>query len=139
VFLKRTNYAAGKDMLAGLKSTSRQVVGENTRCGRAARLLRRIDPGTQLQGRSISCSIRARPASVPESSMRRPHQGADPALHRLHVDELSLPLQKGQCDRHSGAQEMGHDLPNAENKKFARITARSTTGPVPDLLRRPGL
>ena len=65
VYLLGPNYAAGKDMLAGVASTFKgQVVGAGSdQVAGSARLLRRADQGRERRSRTrCSCSIRARPA-----------------------------------------------------------------------------
>ena len=75
VFLIGPNYAAGKDMLAGVKSTFKGEMQGRGIYGVAepARLLGRAFQGARLEARSrSSCSIRVRPASSSSINMRRP-------------------------------------------------------------------
>ena len=74
VFLIGPNYAAGKDMLAGVKSTFKgRCWARNTRCGRASSISPPSSPrrGPPARRRS-SCSIRALPASSSSINTRRP-------------------------------------------------------------------
>ena len=75
VFLIGPNYAAGKDMLAGVKSTFKgQVVGEEyTVWPSQLDFSAELTKAQELQGRSrSSCSIRARPACSSSTNMPRP-------------------------------------------------------------------
>jgi branched-chain amino acid transport system substrate-binding protein len=121
VFLIGPNYAAGKDMLAGLKSTFKgQVLGEEYT----------VWP-TQLDFSSELSKARASkaesifvfyPGAAGVQFLNQYVQAGlkeqMPLYTAFTVDELSLPLQKENALGIPGAQEWVNDLPNDQNKKF---------------------
>ncbi len=121
VFLIGPNYAAGKDMLAGLKSTFKgEVVGEEytvwpTQLDFSAELTKARNSGAE----SIFVFY---PGAAGVQFLNQYAQAGIKAQIPLYtaftVDELSLPLQKDNAIGIPGAQEWVNDLPNAENKRF---------------------
>src|ERR1700681_236899 len=121
VFLIGPNYAAGKDMLAGVKSTFKgEVKGEEYTVWPS-----QLDFSAEL--------TKARNSKAESIFVFYP--GADgvqflnqyvqagikqqiPLYTAFTVDELSLPLQKDNAIGVPGAQEWVNDLPNEQNKKF---------------------
>ena len=110
-FLIGPNYAAGKDMLAGVASTFKgKVVGRGTDqvarparlLGRARRRRKRGEAGCDLRvlsgrgGRAVPDPVRA----------GRP-QGSDPALHRVHHRRTVAAAAEGSRARRSGCAGMG--------------------------------
>ena len=121
VFLIGPNYAAGKDMLAGLKSTFKgQIVGEEytvwpSQLDFSAELSKARASGAE----SIFVFY---PGAAGVQFLNQYVQAGlkekMPLYTAFTVDELSLPLQKDNAIGVPGAQEWVNDLPNAENKKF---------------------
>ncbi|HEY7666256.1 MAG TPA: ABC transporter substrate-binding protein [Xanthobacteraceae bacterium] len=133
VFLMGPNYAAGKDMLTGVRSTFKgQVIGEEL-----TRWPDQLDFSTELS------KVRAaKPDSVfvfypgaagvqfltqyAQSGLK----GQIPLYTAFTIDETTLPLQKDLALGVPGAQEWVNDLPNAANKKFvADYRAKHGKGP----------
>jgi branched-chain amino acid transport system substrate-binding protein len=121
VFLIGPNYAAGKDMLAGVKSTFKgEVVGEEytvwpsqldfsaelskARASKAESIFVFYPgaAGVQFLNQYVQAGIKAQ----------------IPLYTAFTIDELSLPLQKDNALGVPGAQEWVNDLPNDENKRF---------------------
>jgi branched-chain amino acid transport system substrate-binding protein len=131
VFLIGPNYAAGKDMLAGVKSTFKgQVVGEEytvwpSQLDFSAELTKAKNSGAQ----SIFVFY---PGAAGVQFLNQYAQAGLKAQMPLYtaftVDELSLPLQKENAIGIPGAQEWVNDLPNAENKKFVEDYRKKYTG-----------
>ena len=122
VYLLGPNYAAGKDMLAGVAF---DLQGQGDRRGphqvaRPARLLGRAVQGQGRQARrACSCSIRAPPAcSSSTSTPRRASRATIPLYTAFTIDSLSLPRQGELALGVPGAQYWVNDLPNDANKKF---------------------
>src|ERR1700742_481359 len=121
VFLIGPNYAAGKDMLAGVKSTFKgQVVGEEytvwpTQLDFSAERSKAKASGAE----SIFVFY---PGAAGVQFLNQYVQAGIkqqiPLYTAFTIDELSLPLQKDNAIGVPGAQEWVNDLPNAENKKF---------------------
>jgi branched-chain amino acid transport system substrate-binding protein len=121
VFLIGPNYAAGKDMLAGLKSTFKgEVVGEEytvwpTQLDFSAELSKARASGAE----SIFVFY---PGAAGVQFLNQYSQAGlkdkMPLYTAFTVDELSLPLQKDNALGVPGAQEWVNDLPNDENRKF---------------------
>ena len=121
VFLIGPNYAAGKDMLAGLKSTFKgEIKGEEYT----------VWP-TQLDFSAELAKARAAkaeaifvffPGAAGVQFLNQYAQAGLKAQMPLYtaftIDELSLPLQKENALGVPGAQEWVNDLPNEQNKKF---------------------
>ena len=120
-FLIGPNYAAGKDMLTGVRTTFKgQVIGEEL-----TKWPDQLDFSTELS------KVRAaKPEAVfvfypgaagvqfltqyAQSGLK----GQIPLYTAFTVDAITLPLQKDLALGVPGAQEWVNDLPNAANKKF---------------------
>lgn len=121
VFLIGPNYAAGKDMLAGLKSTFKgEVKGEEytvwpSQLDFSAELSKARASGAELifvfyPGAAGVQFLNQYAQAGLKSTM--------PLYTAFTVDELSLPLQKENALGVPGAQEWVNDLPNEQNKRF---------------------
>ena len=142
VFLIGPNYAAGKDMLAGVKSTFKgQVVGEEyTVWPTPARLLGRADQGAQLRRRVDLRVLSGRGRrAVPQSICAGRHQGQDAALHRLHHRRVVAAAAEGQRDRRARRAGMGQRPAERAEQEVRRGLSQEISGTAPDLLRRAGL
>jgi branched-chain amino acid transport system substrate-binding protein len=134
VFLIGPNYAAGKDMLAGVTSTFKgKVVGEELTTWPA-----------QLD---FSAELAKAKAANPESIFvfypgkagvqflnqysQAGLKGKIPLYTAFTIDELSLPLQKDLALGVPGAQEWVNDLPNDANKKFVADFEKKYPGKKP--------
>ena len=129
VFLIGPNYAAGKDMLAGVKSTFKgEVVGEEytvwpSQLDFSAELSKARNSKAEVDLRVLSGRGR-RP--VPQSIYAGRHQGADPALHRLYHRRIVAAAAEGKCDRRSRRAAMGQrPAERAEQEVSSRIIARN--------------
>src|SRR3981189_749796 len=121
VFLIGPNYAAGKDMLAGVKSTFKgEVFGEEytvwpSQLDFSAEL-------TKAKNSKAESIFVFYPGAAGVQFLNQYAQAGIKAQIPLYtaftVDELSLPLQKDNAIGIPGAQQWVNDLPNAENKKF---------------------
>src|SRR6187401_1766985 len=120
-FLIGPNYAAGKDMLAGVKFTfNGQIVGEEY-----TKWPDQLDFSAEL-----SKARAAKPDAIfvfyPGPSgvqfltqyAQQGLKGQIPLYTAFTIDELSLPLQKDLALGVPGAQEWVNDLPFDSNKKF---------------------
>ena len=121
VFLIGPNYAAGKDMLAGVKSKFKgQVVGEEytvwpSQLDFSAELTKARNSGAE------SIFVFYPGASGVQFLNQYVQAGIKdkmPLYTAFTIDELSLPLQKDNALGVPGAQEWVNDLPNEQNKKF---------------------
>ena len=131
VFLIGPNYAAGKDMLAGLKSTFKgEVVGEEytvwpSQLDFSAEL-------TKAKNSKAESIFVFYPGAAGVQFLNQYAQAGIKAQLPLYtaftIDELSLPLQKDNAIGVPGAQEWVNDLPNAENKKFVEDYRKKYTG-----------
>ena len=134
VFLIGPNYAAGKDMLAGVAATFKgKIVGE---------VLTKWP--TQLD---FSAELAKAKAANPEAVFvfypgkagvqfltqyaQAGLKGKIPLYTAFTIDELSLPLQKDLALGVPGAQEWVNDLPNAANKKFVADFIKKYRGKKP--------
>src|SRR5271168_2917175 len=121
VFLIGPNYAAGKDMLAGLKITYKgQVLGEElTRWPDQLDFSAELSKARASGAESIFVFY---PGAAGVQFLNQYAQAGIKAQIPLYtaftIDELSLPLQKDNALGVPGAQEWVNDLPNAENKRF---------------------
>src|SRR6266404_4731147 len=121
VFLIGPNYAAGKDMLAGVKSTFKgQIIGQEL-----TRWPDQLDFSAEL-----SKARAAKPDAIfafypggagvqfvtqyAQSGLK----GQIPLYTAFTIDSLSLPRLKDLAIGVPGAQQWVRDLPNAANKKF---------------------
>src|SRR5476651_1944036 len=121
VFLIGPNYAAGKDMLAGVKSTFKgEVLGEDytvwpSQLDFSAEL-------TKAKNSKAESIFVFYPGAAGVQFLNQYAQAGIKAQIPLYtaftIDELSLPLQKDNALGVPGAQEWVNDLPNAENKRF---------------------
>jgi branched-chain amino acid transport system substrate-binding protein len=121
VFLIGPNYAAGKDMLAGVKSTFKgQVVGEEytvwpSQLDFSAEL-------TKARNSKAEAVFVFYPGAAGVQFLNQYTQAGlkqqIPLYTAFTIDELSLPLQKDNAIGVPGAQEWVNDLPNEQNRKF---------------------
>jgi branched-chain amino acid transport system substrate-binding protein len=134
VFLIGPNYAAGKDMLAGVASTFKgKVIGQEL-----------TKWPTQLD---FSAELAKAKAANPEAVFvfypgkagvqflaqyaQAGLKGKIPLYTAFTIDELSLPLQKDLALGVPGAQEWVNDLPNEANKKFVSDFIKKHPGKKP--------
>jgi branched-chain amino acid transport system substrate-binding protein len=121
VFLIGPNYAAGKDMLAGLKSTFKgEIKGEEYTVWPS-----QLDFSAELSKARASGAESIFVFYPGAAGVQFLNQYAQAGLKQqmplytaFTVDELSLPLQKDNALGVPGAQEWVNDLPNEQNKKF---------------------
>jgi branched-chain amino acid transport system substrate-binding protein len=121
VFLIGPNYAAGKDMLAGVKSTFKgEVLGEEytvwpSQLDFSAEL-------TKARNSKAESIFVFYPGAAGVQFLNQYVQAGIkqqiPLYTAFTIDELSLPLQKDNALGVPGAQEWVNDLPNEENKRF---------------------
>jgi branched-chain amino acid transport system substrate-binding protein len=121
VFLIGPNYAAGKDMLAGVKSTFKgEIKGEEytvwpTQLDFSAEL-------SKARASGAASIFVFYPGAVGVQFLNQYAQAGlkeqMPLYTAFTIDELSLPLQKENALGVPGAQEWVNDLPNEQNKKF---------------------
>jgi branched-chain amino acid transport system substrate-binding protein len=134
VFLIGPNYAAGKDMLAGVAATFKgKVLGQEL-----------TKWPTQLD---FSAELAKAKAANPEAVFvfypgkagvqfltqyaQAGLKGKIPLYTAFTIDELSLPLQKDLAVGVPGAQEWVNDLPNEANKKFVTDFIKKYPGKKP--------
>ena len=134
VFLIGPNYAAGKDRLAGFKTTFKgQVLGEEytvwpTQLDFSAELSKARNSkaesifvffpgaaGVQFLNQYVQAGIKQQIPLYTDGT----------------IDELSLPLQKENALGILGVQEWVNDLPNDENKKFVEDYRKKYPGQRP--------
>src|SRR4051794_6390769 len=121
VFLIGPNYAAGKDMLAGLKSTFKgEVKGEEYTVWPS-----QLDFSAELSKARASGAESifvfypgAAGVQILNQYVQAGLKGTMPLYTAFTIDELSLPLQKENALGVPGAQEWVNDLPNEQNKRF---------------------
>jgi branched-chain amino acid transport system substrate-binding protein len=121
VFLIGPNYAAGKDMLAGVKSTFKgQVLGEEYTVWPS-----QLDFSAELSKAKASKAESIfvfYPGAAGVQFLNQYVQAGlkdqMPLYTAFTIDELSLPLQKDNALGIPGAQEWVNDLPNEQNKTF---------------------
>jgi len=120
-FLIGPNYAAGRDMLAGLKLTYKgQIVGEEL-----TRWPDQLDFSAELSKAKAS-GAEAIYVFYPGGAgvqfvtqyVQSGLKGQIPLYQVFTIDELSLPRLKDLAVGIPGAQEWVNDLPNETNKKF---------------------
>src|ERR1700693_3807573 len=115
------NYAAGKDMLAGVKSTFKgEIKGEEYTVWPS-----QLDFSAELSKARASGAESIFVFYPGAAGVQFLNQYAQAGLKQqmplytaFTVDELSLPLQKENALGVPGAQEWVNDLPHAENKRF---------------------
>src|ERR1044071_7260594 len=121
VFLIGPNYAAGKDMLAGVAATFKgKVVGEEYTVWPS-----QLDFSAELSKARASKAESVFVFYPGAAGVQFLNQYAQagmkqqiPLYTAFTIDELSLPLQKENALGVPGAQEWVNDLPNEENKRF---------------------
>src|SRR5690349_11461256 len=121
VFLIGPNYAAGKDMLAGVAATFKgKVVGQELTTWPA-----QLDFSAELakaKAEKPDAIFVFYPGKAGVQFLSQYAQsglkGRIPLYTAFTIDELSLPLQKDLALGVPGAQEWVNDLPNDSNKKF---------------------
>jgi branched-chain amino acid transport system substrate-binding protein len=121
VFLIGPNYAGGKDMLAGVKSTFKgEVVGEEytvwpSQLDFSAEL-------TKARNSKAESIFVFYPGAAGVQFLNQYVQAGlkqqIPLYTAFTIDELSLTPQKDNAIGVPGAQEWVNDLPNEENKRF---------------------
>src|SRR5947209_13901826 len=134
VFLIGPNYAAGKDMLAGVKSTFKgQVVGEEYTVWPS-----QLDFSAELSkaraSKAESIFVFYPGAAGVQFLNQYTQAGLKqqiPLYTAFTIDELSLPLQKENALGVPGAQEWVNDLPNEQNTKFVADYRKKYTGQRP--------
>ena len=121
VFLIGPNYAAGKDMLAGVKSTFKgEVVGEEyTVWPSQLDFSAELSKARNSKAESIFVFY---PGAAGVQFLNQYAQAGIkeqiPLYTAFTIDELSLPLQKDNALGVPGAQEWVNDLPNDTNKTY---------------------
>ncbi|MGY4367260.1 branched-chain amino acid transport system substrate-binding protein [Bradyrhizobium sp. LB1.3] len=131
VFLIGPNYAAGKDMLAGVKSTFKgEVKGEEYTVWPS-----QLDFSAELSKARASGAESIFVFYPGAAGVQFLNQYAQaglkstmPLYTAFTVDELSLPLQKENALGVPGAQEWVNDLPNEQNKRFVADYRKKYTG-----------
>jgi branched-chain amino acid transport system substrate-binding protein len=131
VFLIGPNYAAGKDMLAGVKSTFKgEVKGEDYTVWPS-----QLDFSAELSKARASGAESIFVFYPGAAGVQFLNQYAQaglkstmPLYTAFTVDELSLPLQKENALGVPGAQEWVNDLPNEQNKRFVADYRKKYTG-----------
>ena len=121
VFLIGPNYAAGKDMLAGVKSTFKgEIAGEEYTVWPS-----QLDFSTELskaRNSNAEAIFVFYPGAAGVQFLNQYAQAGlkekMPLYTAFTIDELSLPLQKDNAVGVPGAQEWVNDLPNEQNKTF---------------------
>jgi len=121
VFLIGPNYAAGKDMLAGVASTFKgKVVGQEL-----TKWPDQLDFSAELakaKAEKPDAVFVFYPGKAGVQFLAQYAQaglkGQIPLYTAFTIDELSLPLQKDLALGVPGAQEWVNDLPNEQNKKY---------------------
>src|SRR6478752_2392243 len=121
VFLIGPNYAAGKDMLAGVASTFKgKVIGQELTTWPA-----QLDFSAELakaKAANPDAIFVFYPGKAGVQFLQQYAQsglkGKIPLYTAFTIDELSLPLQKDLALGVPGAQQWVNDLPNEANKKF---------------------
>ncbi|MFH1342465.1 MAG: ABC transporter substrate-binding protein [Pseudomonadota bacterium] len=131
VFLIGPNYAAGKDMLAGVKSTFKgEIKGEEYTVWPS-----QLDFSAELSKARASGAASIfvfYPGAAGVQFLNQYAQAGLKAQMPLYtaftIDELSLPLQKENALGVPGAQQWVNDLPNEQNKKFVADYRKKYTG-----------
>ena len=134
VFLIGPNYAAGKDMLAGVASTFKgKVIGQEltkwpTQLDFSAELAKAkaANPDAIFVFYPGKAGVQFL-AQYAQAGLK----GKIPLYTAFTIDELSLPLQKDLALGVPGAQEWVNDLPNEANKKFVADFEKKYPGKKP--------
>ena len=134
VFLIGPNYAAGKDMLAGVKSTFKgEVKGEEytvwpTQLDFSAEL-------TKARASGAASIFVFYPGAAGVQFLNQYVQAGlkeqMPLYTAFTIDETTLPLQKDNALGVPGAQQWVNDLPNEQNKKFVEDYRKKYPGMRP--------
>ncbi|HEX3114633.1 MAG TPA: ABC transporter substrate-binding protein [Bradyrhizobium sp.] len=134
VFLIGPNYAAGKDMLAGVKSTFKgEIKGEEytvwpTQLDFSAEL-------SKARASGAASIFVFYPGAAGVQFLNQYTQAGLKAQMPLYtaftIDETTLPLQKDNALGVPGAQEWVNDLPNEQNKKFVADYLKKYPGARP--------
>ncbi|WP_369720509.1 ABC transporter substrate-binding protein [Bradyrhizobium sp. LLZ17] len=134
VFLIGPNYAAGKDMLSGVKSTFKgEIKGEEytvwpSQLDFSAELAKARASGAE----SIFVFYPgAAGAQFLNQYVQAGMKTTMPLYTAFTVDETTLPLQKENAFGVPGAQEWVNDLPNEQNKKFVADYRKKYPGARP--------
>src|SRR6202000_1499085 len=121
VFLIGPNYAAGNDMLAGVKSTFKGAVLGEDYTGWPTQLDFSAAPSKAPASKAETIFV-FYPGAAGVQFLNQYAQAGIKAQMPLYtaftIDELSLPLQKENALGVPGAQEWVNDLPNEQNKRF---------------------
>jgi branched-chain amino acid transport system substrate-binding protein len=133
-FLIGPNYAAGKDMLAGVASTFKgKIVGKELTTWPS-----QLDFSAELakaKAANPDAIFVFYPGKAGVQFLSQYAQaglkGKIPLYTAFTIDELSLPLQKDLAVGVPGAQEWVNDLPNATNKKFVADFIKKYKGKKP--------
>ena len=133
-FLIGPNYAAGKDMLAGVASTFKgKVIGQELTTWPA-----QLDFSAELakaKDAKPDAIFVFYPGKAGVQFLAQYAQaglkGVIPLYTAFTIDELSLPLQKDLALGVPGAQEWVNDLPNEANKKFVADYIKKYPGKKP--------
>ena len=133
-FLIGPNYAAGKDMLAGVASTFKgKIVGKELTTWPS-----QLDFSAELakaKAANPDAIFVFYPGKAGVQFLSQYAQaglkGKIPLYTAFTIDELSLPLQKDLAVGVPGAQEWVNDLPNATNKKFVADFEKKYKGKKP--------
>ncbi|HEX5509254.1 MAG TPA: ABC transporter substrate-binding protein [Pseudolabrys sp.] len=134
VFLIGPNYAAGKDMLAGVASTFKgKVVGQELTTWPS-----QLDFSAELakaKAANPDAIFVFYPGKAGVQFLSQYAQaglkGKIPLYTAFTIDELSLPLQKDLALGVPGAQQWVNDLPNEANKKFVADFEKKYPGKKP--------
>jgi len=132
-FLIGPNYAAGKDMLNGVRTTFKgQIVGEElTKWPDQLDFSAELSKARAAKAEAIFVFY---PGAAGVQFLTQYSQaglkGQIPLYTAFTIDETTLPLQKDLALDVPGAQEWVNDLPNDTNKKFvADYKAKNQKGP----------
>jgi branched-chain amino acid transport system substrate-binding protein len=134
VFLIGPNYAAGKDMLAGVASTFKgKIVGQElttwpTQLDFSAELAKAKASGAEAV---FVFYPGAAGVQFLNQYVAAGLKGTIPLYTAFTIDELSLPLQKEAALGVPGAQQWVNDLPNEQNKKFVEDYRKKYPGKRP--------
>jgi branched-chain amino acid transport system substrate-binding protein len=134
VFLIGPNYAAGKDMLAGVASTFKgKVIGQELTTWPS-----QLDFSAELakaKAASPDAIFVFYPGAAGVQFLNQYAQaglkGTIPLYTAFTIDELSLPRQKDLALGVPGAQEWVNDLPNDANKKYVADYIKKYNGSRP--------
>jgi branched-chain amino acid transport system substrate-binding protein len=134
VFLIGPNYAAGKDMLAGVASTFKgKIVGQELTTWPS-----QLDFSAELakaKAANPDAIFVFYPGKAGVQFLSQYAQaglkGKIPLYTAFTIDELSLPLQKDLALGVPGAQEWVNDLPNEQNKRFVADFIKKYPGKRP--------